>query len=111
MKISKKEELLAEKLINSIAKLLLKVLIPFDGFIPENELVNRIAERVFEMQNEEAKKDSELHTAKEICIIYKISPATLERWIRRGLKYENTGVKSKRYFTQKNIELFKTKKR
>lgn len=111
MQSSKKEELLAEKLINSIAKLLLKVLIQFEGFIPENELVNRIAERVFEMQNEESKKDSELLTSKEICIMYKISPATLERWIRRGLKYESTGVKSKRYFTRKNIDLFKTKNR
>jgi hypothetical protein len=111
MQSLKKEELLAEKLINSISKLLLKVLIRFENFISENELIDRITERVFELQNEVAKKESELHTSKEICIIYKISPATLERWIRKGLKYESTGVKSKRYFTIKNIELFKTKKR
>lgn len=111
MQSSKKEELLAEKLINSISKLLVKILIRFENFISENELIDRIAERVMEMQNEVAKKESELHTSKEICIIYKISPATLERWIRKGLKYENTGAKSKRYFTRKNIELFKTKKR
>ncbi|RTY69679.1 hypothetical protein [Flavobacterium sp. LB2P53] len=111
MQSSKKEELLAEKLINSISKLLVKNLIRSGNFISENELIDRIAERVFELQNEVAKKECELHTSKEICIIYKISPATLERWIRKGLKYESTGVKSKRYFTIKNIEIFKTKKR
>lgn len=110
MQSSKKEELLAEKLINSISKLLVKNLIQSGNFISENELIDRIAERVFELQNEVTNKESELHTSKEICIIYKISPATLERWIRKGLKYESTGTKSKRYFTRKNIELFKTKK-
>jgi hypothetical protein len=111
MQSSKKEELLAEKLINSISKLLVKNLIQSGNFISENELIDRIAERVFELQNEVTKKESELHTSKEICIIYQISSATLERWIRKGLQYESTGAKSKRYFTRKNIEIYKTKKR
>ena len=111
MESLKKDELLTEKLINSISKLLSKVLIRLDGFISGNELIDRIADKVFEMQNEVRIKESEFHTSKQICNIYMISPATLERWIRRGLKYESTGAKSKRVFTRKNMELFKTKKR
>lgn len=102
-------ELLLKDLLNSVAKL--KGIFELDEINSANELIDRIAERVFEMQNEATNKESEFYTSKQICTIYKISSTTLERWIRSGLQYQSAGAKSKRLFTKKNVEIFKTKKR
>jgi len=55
--------------------------------------------------------DCEVYTSKEICYKYNISSSTLERWIRKGLKYKSTGKKTKRIFTDKDVEFFLTKRR
>lgn len=49
-------------------------------------------------------------TSKEVCVHYKISASTLERYVRKGLKYSNSGKGTKRLFTKKQIEQFKKQK-
>ena len=66
----------------------------------------------FALKNLEAKKDSlsseeVFYTSKEICGIFKISPSTLERNIRKGLKCYNNGTKTKRLFTITDYKKFK----
>lgn len=49
-------------------------------------------------------------TSKEACSYYKISASTLERYVRKGLKYSNSGKGTKRLFTKKQIENYLKKK-
>lgn len=111
MESFKNEDLLAKDLLHSRRNNLLFKLLGFEDINSADEFIDQVAKRMIEIQNESSKNANEFYTSKEICIIYKISLATLERWIRKGLKYESTGAKSKRLFTRKNIDLYKTKKR
>lgn len=43
-------------------------------------------------------------TSKEVCAYYKISPSTLERYVRNGLKHRSSGKNTKRLFTKKEFE-------
>lgn len=56
-----------------------------------------------EIKNEKLEKPM---TSKEICQHYKISSSTLERYIRNGLKFKNSGKKSKRLFTKNDFNNF-----
>lgn len=105
------ESIVAKQLLTSVLKEFVKRLFRVDGIDSVEDFIDRVARRVIELQKESREKANKLYTAKEICDIYRISPATLERWIRVGLKYENTGSKTKRLFTIENVEKFKTKKR
>lgn len=49
-------------------------------------------------------RDEEQYTSKQICTIYNISSSTLERHVRCGLKFKNTGKKTKRIFTKIEFE-------
>lgn len=48
-------------------------------------------------------------TSKETCNHYNISSSTLERYVRSGLKFKNTGKKTKRIFTKNEFENFLNK--
>jgi hypothetical protein len=60
------------------------------------EVINRISKL--------PKEEEEQHTSKQICTIYNISSSTLERHVRNGLKFRNTGKKTKRLFTKAEFE-------
>lgn len=45
-------------------------------------------------------------TSKEICSHFKISPSTLERYVRQGLKFSSTKKNAKRLFTKRQFNHF-----
>ena len=100
-----------EQLLNSILIDSVKKHFGTEGINSVDDFIDRIARKVIEIQNESSVKTKKRFTKSEICEMYRISPATLERWIRAGLKYENTGSRTTRYFTIENIENFKKNRR
>ncbi|MFE3849207.1 helix-turn-helix domain-containing protein [Flavobacterium sp. LB3P45] len=72
----------------------------------KEELLELKEEIICEVINRISKlpKDEEQHTSKQICTIYNISSSTLERFVRSGLKFRNTGKKTKRLFTKAEFE-------
>ena len=49
-------------------------------------------------------------TSKEVCVYYQISSSTLERYIRKGLKFHSSGNRTKRIFKKSEVEVYFTKK-
>lgn len=72
----------------------------------KEELLELKEEIICEVINRISKipRDEEQHTSKQICTIYNISSSTLERYVRNGLKFRNTGKKTKRLFTKVEYE-------
>lgn len=58
-----------------------------------------------------SERDEKLLSSREVCETFNISPSTLERWIRQGLKFRNTGKRTKRQFLIKEVEKFKAIKK
>jgi hypothetical protein len=65
----------------------------------KEQIVAEAIERISNVNQEEIQ-----YTSKQICTAYNISSSTLERYVRNGLKFKNTGKKTKRIFTKNEFE-------
>lgn len=71
----------------------------------KDEIINEVVNRIKELNQDELQ-----FTSKQICKIYNISTSTLERYVRSGLKFKNSGKRTKRLFTKDDFEKFLNKK-
>jgi hypothetical protein len=65
----------------------------------KEQIIEEILSKIPNLNKEESQ-----FTSKQICTIYKISTSTLERYVRNGLKFRNTGKNTKRLFTKDEFE-------
>lgn len=65
------------------------------------EIIYAVLEKIGQLENDEV-----FYTSKEVCTTYKISASTLERHIRKGLKFTNSGIKTKRIFTKSEVNKY-----
>lgn len=103
MKKIKKKEADSNLLLTSI----IKELFGNQQIYSSDDFFDNIVDRVIDRLESKKQSESKFYTSKEICKKYRISPATLERRIRKGLEYESSGKKTKRLFTIEAMEKFK----
>lgn len=74
----------------------------------KEEIAEEVTKKVLESLDISNSKDK-IYSAIEICEISKIAISTLNRWAADGLRYTNTGKRTKRFFTIEDIEIYKRK--
>ena len=67
----------------------------------KEQIINELLERLAILEHQETN-----FTAREVCELYKISASTLERHVRKGLKFKSSGAKTKRIFSKSEVELY-----
>lgn len=72
----------------------------------EEKITEEVTNRVLERIGNDIANDR-IYDASEICKVNKITIATLNRWVKNGLRYTNTGKRTKRFFTIQDIEKYK----
>lgn len=72
----------------------------------EEKITEEVTNRVLERIGKEIANDK-IYDASEICKINKITIATLNRWVKNGLRYTSTGKRTKRFFTVQDVEKYK----